>query len=294
MRISTGYQFESYSLQIALSESRMFQAEQQVLTGKRINVASDDPVGTGVVLNYRGLQTAAKQYHENLKMAKGFLGFTEEGLGETSTVVRRAYELAVRGANSATDQIGREGMAAEVTEMQKRLVEIANSRGPGGQYIFAGQAIDQKPYNIVAGALTYLGDANPINVEVGPADTLQINTIASPMYLTIYQQLEDLKTNLQGGNIGALTGISIGDLKKSVETVNLSRGTVGSKLQSVASMTDNYSRRIDEFAKVISDTEEVDMTEAIMKYQQAQTTYQAALQVASQGFGLSLMDFIRG
>src|SRR5687767_12920137 len=120
MRISTGYQFDSYSSQIAASEARMFEAQKRVSTGKRINVASDDPIGTRTVLNYRSLQSANSQYADNLKMAKGFLGFTEESLGETSDVMRQAYQFAVRGANTATDQVGRQGMVAEVTELQRR------------------------------------------------------------------------------------------------------------------------------------------------------------------------------
>jgi flagellar hook-associated protein 3 FlgL len=293
MRISTGYQFESYSSQIASSEARMFEAQKRVSTGKRINVASDDPIGTRTVLNYRTLQSANTQYADNLKMAKGFLGFTEESLGETSDVMRQAYQFAVRGANTATDQVGRQGMVAEVTDLQKRLVELANSRGPSGSYIYAGQAIDQKPYTVVGNVLTYSGDTNPLNVEVGPNDTMQMNTAASNTFITAYQKLEDLKTNLQGGNVGALSGISIPDLQASMNEINLARGAVGTKLQTVETLTENYTRRNDEFTKVISDTEEVDMSDAIMKYQQAQMAYQAALQVASQGFGLSLMDFIR-
>jgi flagellar hook-associated protein 3 FlgL len=294
MRISTGYQFDSYSSQIALSEARMFEAQRQVSTGKRINVASDDPIGTRTVLSYRSLQSANGQYLTNLNMSKGFLGFTESALGETSNIMRQGYELAVRGANSTTDQIGREGMVNEVTELQRRLVDLANSQGPSGHYIFAGQDIDQKPYNVVAGVLVYSGDTSAMNVEVGPNDTMQMNTAASNTYIQAYQRLEDLKTNLQGGNLGALTGISIGDLKATMDTINLMRGSVGSKLQMVDGLTENYTRRNDEFTKVISDTEEVDMTEAIMGYQRAQVAYQAALQVASQGFGLSLMDFLRG
>jgi len=69
---------------------------------------------------------------------------------------------------------------------------------------------------------------------------------------------------------------------------------VGARLRTVDDLTERYIRMSDEFTKHISDVEEVDVDQAIMQYRLAETAYTAALQVASQGFRLSLMDFIRG
>ena len=72
------------------------------------------------------------------------------------------------------------------------------------------------------------------------------------------------------------------------------RGYVGTKLQSVATLTDNYSKRITDLTGSVSDIEDVDLSAAIEKYTLAQTAYQAALSVASQGYKLSLLNFISG
>ena len=61
----------------------------------------------------------------------------------------------------------------------------------------------------------------------------------------------------------------------------------------VAALGFFFQRMQDDFAKHISDVEEVDIDQAITQYRQAEVAYQAALQVASQGFRLSLMDFIQ-
>src|SRR5688572_23444555 len=133
MRISTGYQFESYSNQISASQARMFELQRQVASGKRFDEASDDPVATYSLLSFRTLRSGMEQYQKNLHMAKGFLGMTEGALAEANAIMRHGYELAVTGANAATDQTGRNAMVNEIIEMQKRLVDVANSRGSAGQ-----------------------------------------------------------------------------------------------------------------------------------------------------------------
>jgi flagellar hook-associated protein 3 FlgL len=293
MRVSTGYQFDSYKEQIALSSSRLFEVQRQISTGKRIFQPSDDPTGVRVSLSLRNLRSGLQQYDKNLQMAKGFLGFSETALSEVGDLLKRSYQLAVQGASSATEQNGREAMISEVNEIQKRILELANSTGPYGEYLFAGQATQTKPFTVAGGVLTYNGDDNDMQVEASPTDTLVMNTPGRLLFSQIYQRLEDLKTNLQGGDIGALSGISIPDLQASLDQIQKTRGIIGAKIQTVEAFADNYARRSEELSSSIADVEEVDLTEAIVNYQKAQTAYSAALQVAARGFNLSLMDFIK-
>lgn len=293
MRISTAYQFESYTSDIRAAQERMSIAGRQVTTGKRLLNPSDDPLGTARILTMRSYKAATEQYSNNLNGAKGVLGYNEEALGSLHGGVQRAYALAVQGANSATDQVGRNAMAQEITEIQSRLVQIANTRGPAGQYLFAGQDNDSAPYTVSGATLTFNGDSNPVVVEVGPTETMQVNSIGEPMFSDTYNKLETLKNNLLGGNVGAISGVSINDMQAAMKTINAERGQVGAKLRQVDDYNAQYTRRVDDLTQGISDIEEVDVAQAITSYQLAQTAYEAALRVASQGFQLSLMDFIQ-
>src|SRR4051812_12990887 len=116
-RISTSYQFGTYSRDIARAEQHAFDAQQAVTTGKRINNLRDDPLGVARTLNLHSLKSGVAQYTSNLNLAKGFLGSTDSALSETKDLVGRAYELAVSGANGATDQAGRNAMATEITQI---------------------------------------------------------------------------------------------------------------------------------------------------------------------------------
>ena len=294
MRISTSYQYDSYSSQIATSQARYLEAQQRVATGKRLNRPSDDPAGVATVLSVKSLKATTEQYQRNVQRAKGVLGFTESALGEANTLFRRAYELTLRAANSITDQTGREAMVAEVTEIQRRLVDLGNTKGPSGEYVFAGQANDARPFSVSGTSLTYSGDAGQILVETGPVETLAINSAGDPLFTNAYAELENLKNDLMGGNISSLSGVRIAAIQDTLNAFSQERGAVGARLRTVDDLTARYSRMADEFTKHISDVEDVDVDQAIMQYRLAETAYTAALQVASQGFRLSLMDFISG
>jgi flagellar hook-associated protein 3 FlgL len=294
MRISTAYQFDMYSNDIRVAQERLAAAGRQVSTGKRIEKASDDPLGASRMLSMKSYKAATEQYSANLNVAKGVLGYTEEALSSVYDGLKRAYTLAVQGANSPTDQEGRNAMAQEIRSIQDRLVQQSNTRGPSGQYIFAGQKNGTVPYTVSGNTLAFSGDTKAVLVEASPQETMQVNTVAEPMMTDIYNKLETLRNNLLGGNVGAISGVGINDMQAAMQSVSAERGQVGAKLRKVQDYSDQYTRRVDDLTQGISDIEEVDISEAIMKYQAAQSTYQGALTVASKGFQLSLMDFIRG
>lgn len=294
MRISTAYQYGSYSQNIAKAQERYMNLQNQVSTGRRLNVPSDDPAGTASFVNMRALQSANERFRANLETGATSLKFSENALDEMHSMLQRAYQLAVSGANSATDQPGRVAMASEVRELQRRFTEIANSRGPNQEFIFSGQMVDTKPFTESSGALVYNGDSNSRLVESGPGETLAVSVNAGGFVVQAYSALESLRNNLESGNPGAIAGIDITALQNSMTTVSNERGVIGSKLQQIERLRSDYERRNDEFTKAISDIEDVDMAEAVLEYRLAESAYTAALNVAGQGFRLSLLDFITG
>lgn len=292
MRISTSYQYDSYNREIRQAQQRYFQAHREATTGKRLNTPSDDPYGTSVVLSAGGLKAASEQYTANLRSAKDYLTFTESALDESHGILREAYNIAVRANQTTVDQEARDGMANQVREMKKRLVDLGNTRGASGQYIFAGQMSNTKPFDASSGALVFSGDNNDIAVETSAAETTVVNMPGEQKFEAAWDALDQLETNLRSGTTGA-TDSDITNTQNQMKSFRSEWGLVGSKLTRIQEIGRHHERRIDELVGQISDIEEVDMAEAITKLQQTEVAYTAALQVGSQGFKLSLMDFIR-
>jgi len=293
MRISTTYQYDSYTNAIDTANKRVSDTQQQLLTGKRINKPSDDPYGATAVIKMQSLQAGLAQYAVNLQTAKGTLSESDAALGDVGTLLNSAYTLALSGANAATDPTAMQGLVSQVTAIQARLVQLANSQGPGGQYIFGGQKNSTVPYTAAGGVLTFNGDTNQIAVEVGPNDKINSTTDASTAFTTAYARLETLKNNLLSGNLPALSAVSVADMTNSNQDIQELRGDVGTKLQSIADLTSQNGRRTDDLTGQISNLADADASVAITKYQSALTAYQTALSVANSGLHLSLMDYLK-
>lgn len=293
MRIGFVHQYDVYRSDLARTQGQLFDTQRRVTTGKRILGLSDDPTGAASAIGLRHVRAANEQYAKNLMSAKAFLGMTESTLGEMATVLNRASELAVAGANGTLDQPAREAMVLEISEIQRRLVTLGNAEGPSQRRLFAGQMTDTIPFVVEDGALTYQGDQNDLTVETSATDTLTINTRLGTALPGIYADLNKLKENLQGGNTGVISGESIPALQEASRHVTFLRGTVGTRLQTVDQGISHLERRMDELSSQLSDVEDVDMSEAILNYKMAETAYQAALQSVSMASRLSLMDFMR-
>ena len=294
MRVSTNFQFETYSNRISEAQSRYFEAQERVMTGKRFNRVSDDPVAAMTSISARSLRSRLDQLRRNLLVAQEYAGSTEHVLDETGRLARRAYTLAIQGASDATSQESREAMAREIGSLQERVVDLANTQGSGGKFFFAGQMSDTKPFSAIGGTLTFAGDTLPILVEVRPGETMRVNLEnADTFFADVYNALENLRANLLGGDIGLISDQDVGAMRAVVDEIGAARGTTGVKLADIKRLETEGQRRIDDLTKTISDNEDIDLADAITQMQMAETAYSAALQVTSQGFGLSLMDFLR-
>lgn len=293
MRVSTFYQYDSFTNAIDQAAQSLSDAQQQVSSGKKLNQPSDDPFATTSVLQMSSLVNGLTQYSKNLTTAKGSLGVSENALSEASSLINQAYTLALSGANASTDQAGLQAMANQIQGIETRLVQLANSQGASGQYVFGGQKNSATPFTVAGGAFTFNGDTNMINVEGGPNTVISSTVDASAAFTTIYSQLETLRNNLLSGNTNALSGTSVTDMQNAQQSLNAIRGDIGSKLQTISDLTSQNSRRSDDFNASISNLRDIDATDAIAKYQSALTAYQAALTVANAGFHLSVMDYLK-
>ncbi len=293
MRVSTNYQFETMRSKMNTAGDNYRVAQQRVSSGKRINSLSDDPRGLSDVLTMRGVKASIEQYKTNLDRASTWLKTSESSLSEVGNLLNRANSLAISGASATTSMDSRRAMAVEVQTIRDQVFSLANSKGPTGGYLFAGTATDKQPFNITTTSIVFQGNSGTMKVEANANDAVTINTDAQQLFTTIYTTLDQLKTHLEGGSTTTISDVSIKAVQDGISLLNNIRGDVGTRAKSVESFQNDHSRRIEELTSSISNLEDVDLSQAIMEYKSAETAYQASLQVMSQGFGLSLLNYIK-
>jgi flagellar hook-associated protein 3 len=145
MRIThtTLYQASQAGLSDLLAEYQT--ANEEVVSGKKINKLSDDPVGLSRVMDLRSSLSGLDQISENIQSANTWLTGAETALRTVTNIADDAKVLSISMRNSLMSSDERANAAVQVTEMLGQLLDLANTR-VNGQYIFSGTKIDTTPF----------------------------------------------------------------------------------------------------------------------------------------------------
>jgi flagellar hook-associated protein 3 len=156
---------------VATTSEQLLKAQERVASMKRINRPSDDPIGTGKVLDYRKRIASIDQYTRNIDSAKIQVETTVTSLEYVHEQLNNAKEIAITQFSS-DDVSGRETAAREVANIYDRVRDMANTR-LGGSYIFGGYDTDTLPFpkdEVTTGAASSLSGKEYFNISSASTD----------------------------------------------------------------------------------------------------------------------------
>jgi len=282
--------------------------QRAVATGRRLQKPSDDPVGAQRAILARAELDGTKQFQANVAQARGWLDTTDEALSGLTDILHRARELTVQGASDAIGPTGRQNIALEMDQLADALKSIGNT-SYAGAFVFGGTRTTTPPYDVTTAPPndTFSGDDNAIAREIGPGISVQINVTVdtgTPPLLGsgvpgdggLISTLRGIAAHLRGGTPADSTALQNADLKAletSLDTLNVARAQVGATTNRLDSAEARLGASEDAATKLLSDTEDTDIAEAMLSLTTQQTVYQAALRTGANIIQPSLLDFLR-
>ncbi|GIV06665.1 MAG: flagellar hook-associated protein FlgL [Fimbriimonadales bacterium] len=293
MRISTYWQFRRMERATEQSVHQMTLWQQRVATGKRIEQPSDDPVGSVHALALREQIQQIDQYGRNIREARLFLQATEQAFADIGDILHRTRQIITQGANDTNDANAREALAQEIRELQRRLLQIGNQRPDGERYLFSGQTVHTAPIDVVGGVASYVGDGNPMLVQIAADRTLAMN-FSGARIADLYNKLTQIENNLLSGASAQLSMVDLQDIEQFQNEFHRYRGEVGVRLRELTNYEQLHLNRRDQLTGNLADIEEIDLAEAISQLKQSELSYQASLQVFTRIQSVNLFDFLRG
>src|SRR5687768_17584072 len=111
-RVSNLLRSNSAHGQIALTQRRLLAVQNELVTGKRINVASDDPGAAAIVQQLQKTVEQRQAFLTNVDRAKNHLSEVESTVGDLSDLLQRAQQIA--SANVGSDVTPDQRAAAAV------------------------------------------------------------------------------------------------------------------------------------------------------------------------------------
>ncbi|KRB86653.1 flagellin [Sphingomonas sp. Root710] len=115
-------------------------AESDISTGKRIQVASDDPIAAARVSVIRAAQADQAVWARNVQTAKSIAGQVDTALSNVSDIFNRVKELTLAGASESVSSSDRAAMVQELNSLRTALTNISTSTTPTGQSLFPTDA----------------------------------------------------------------------------------------------------------------------------------------------------------
>jgi flagellar hook-associated protein 3 FlgL len=209
MRITNQIQQSSALQNIFRITEDLFEANQRIATGKRINKPSDDPFGIQDTLTLRSSIARIEQFGRNIDNNRLFLNSADSSLESVNLGLTRALELAQSSLGPSSDAQTRSIVALEIQTILDQAIQSANTQVKG-HFIFGGTDLLNAPYQANGSGLgaVYSGNSDSLEVEVGPNLTIPITRPGSGVFGTDMNAALNITTLLADLNGGA--GVTLG------------------------------------------------------------------------------------
>ena len=269
MRMTNLTMERNFLYNIAGSEDRLQKLQDMASSGMKFQKPQDDPVGVQRSMGLRNERVRNEQYLQNLGRAKSWMEYTEQALSDLSGALNRAQEIGLQGITGTTPQDARNAIAAEVQQLREE-VESLKGRTMEGRTVLTGTMPTWK-----------VGD----NLTMTTEDLTAILDEA-------IQHLNDLDAGLRGV-AGEDAKLALTSLEETTDKALAQRATNGARVARVETLETNLTALDIEYKSLISDVEDIDITEVIVKLKSAETAYQAALGAGAKLLQPSLLDYLK-
>ncbi len=310
MRVTANTFPNSLLNQLTSLSQRQNKLQNQAATGQLVQLPEDDPVAMRRVLD---MQTEAKsvgQYQRNIDRHQELATASFNSIKALKNVSDRVREISI-SADGLKSQDELNLYAKEVTELIKTAVQAANTKNRG-DYIFSGTLSNQAPFELTEDAdgnvtgVVYNGNTTLAESEIASGITLSAQNIGEntsgggPRGLIadnrvgadFFNHLISFQNNLLAGDVAAIENTDRVNLANDEDNFLYHLGTNGA-IQSRLQATDAIATdRTDTLETLVSNEVDADLAQTLVRLNQTQTAYQAALQSAGKILGSSLLDYL--
>ncbi len=184
-RVSQQSMISQFTQNAQTREDELQKVQNQLSSGNRIQLPSQDPVATINFMDYDSRLKEIDTYSNLINNNQSKLDIIDSHLDNTTQALQRLRELTVQMANGTYTKEERTNAAMEVDQLMRQILANANSKFKG-QSLFAGTSITDKAFspqtNIDPSTgmefienVQYLGNHQAQLVEIDRGETVAVN-----------------------------------------------------------------------------------------------------------------------
>jgi flagellar hook-associated protein 3 FlgL len=299
-RISTALLYDRGINGMLERQSALSKAQMQISSGKRILTPKDDPPAAAHALDLRTSITQVEQYQDNADRARARLELQETALDGVDDILPRIRELALQGQSDTYPLEARQAIATEIRELNQELMALANTRDSNGEYIFAGYEADAEPFsNPLDGVFAYSGDMGTRSLQISATRQIQDRENGFDAFMNIETDaggrrnlFETVHGIIAGLEADAPDSAYLEDLQLAQVHMVTVRSRGGARLNAIEMQENINEDFIYTMETALSKAEDLDLAEAISRFELEQVALQAAQQTFNMVQGLSLFNYL--
>jgi flagellin-like hook-associated protein FlgL len=270
--------------------------QEQLTSGKMLNAPSDSPTGTNKAMQTRAEQDATAQYKRNISDGQSWLNQTDSTLQQMLTVARRVRDLTVQGSNTgAMSDTARKALAAETSTLRESLLGMANT-SVAGRPMFGGITAGPKAYDSTTGA--YVGQAGPgteMLRRVSSTDSVRVDLSGPEAFEAAGTDLFSLVSRITSNLTADPAGLEqdLADLDVVMNKMTSAVADVGARSARMDREAEINMGQSINLEKGLSQVEDIDLPNMMMRLQMQQIGYEAALSATAKAISPTLTDYLR-
>jgi flagellar hook-associated protein 3 FlgL len=307
MRVATSMMYSFIRNSLAEITRDLNSASETVITGKRLNTLSDDPMGMIQAAGIKSTLNGLKQMDRSISLGNSWLTMSENALTQAQDLISESKTLALQMANAPISPENRKDAAVMVQHITEQMMALANTRVED-RYIFSGNRTDIPSFKVetetktdefgdpVVGEtvekIVYQGDHQPFSIKIGTGGMTEIGGDGDQIFSQMFDTLAAFKTALESDDLDGINN-AIAALDEEFNRLNSEISSVGSRMNRLDMKSALFQEmKLDETQK-LSAVEDADIIEAITRLEQVQMSYQAALSSSTKLMSMNLLDYLK-
>lgn len=193
-RVSTASQYQNLTSNLMRKQGELNQTNGQLSSGKRVETAGDDPVSSVTIQNYRQQLTQIDQYNSAITLANNRLQTMETAIAGVEDNLGATKQKVLGMINGAMASNDRTAFKDELISLRDGLLELANSRDEAGNYVFAGNQSDTKPFmEATNGSMNYHGDSQSRYAQIDKSVNVKTSLPGDQLFIDVPNSYGDFR-----------------------------------------------------------------------------------------------------
>ena len=297
MRITNNMVTNTILGELQQLETQQSSLQTEVSSGLAVAQPSDNPAAFGQVVQLEGQSNETAQFNKNASQALDLANASYSGLDSLQQIYDRASQLGALG-NGTMGNASSATYADELDQLIQQAVQVANTK-LNSTYIYAGTAVDKPPFTTTTnssgqiGSVAYVGNLQQAYIALSPTSGVSASTSGATNQgiADFINNMISLRSALSAGDTTAIStaSASIASSDDLITSAVAENGAIQTRIQADQTQQQAYATELN---SLISGDTNADLSQTIVKLNQAQVAYQASLQTAASVMHLSLLNYI--